>query len=298
MLLSASTVFALLGLALVIIAGISDNWLEYQVGRKEILNTINANRNSETGHRTKELMTKDPLYFSRNYGLVHVCFPDNVPSEIGSFSKFGSPCVVNPDYFPEGAVRERYSSLQTQRLWYLRASVFFYLIGLIVIALCLLVGIVGCYKRSASVTRATAIFLFFAVLFLLISISLWHYVNYMERRMLDMPPFFRSWDSFLKQHTRISFGWSYIVAWVGIGFLLFAAIFLLLSWRAIKTEEERVYEGKHAAYFQQYYDKSLVPVSSYGPYGGGGGGYASGYPYYGQQQFYPSNYYGYMTYGH
>jgi len=299
MLLSASTVFALLGLALVVIAGISDNWLEYQVNRNKILQTINSNQQPEISHRLKDVIAKDPLYFSRNFGLIHICFPDAVPSDIGSFGKFGSPCVVNPDYFPDGLVRERYNNLQMQRMWYMRASAVAYILGLVTITLCLLIGIVGCYKRSAKITRATAIFLFFAVLFLLISISLWHYVNYMERRMLDVQPFFRSWEQILRQTTRISFGWSYVVAWVGIGFLLFAAIFLLLSWRAIKAEEDRVYEGKHAAYFQQYYDKSLVPVS-YGPYGGQGG-YAAGYyppsPYFGAQ-YHPSNYYGYMTYGH
>jgi len=295
MLLSASTVFALLGLTLVIIAGISDNWLEYQVERKTLLNSIG--RQPELQTRLKDSMVKDPLYFSRNYGLIHVCFPDAIPSEIGSFSKFGSPCITNPDYFPDTVSKERYNSLQTQRLWYMRASAVSYIAGLFVITLCLLVGIVGCYKRSASVTRATAIFLFFAVLFLLISISLWHYVNYLERRVLEVPPFYRSWEQVLKQTTRINFGWSYIVAWVGIGFLLFAAIFLLLSWRAIKAEEESVYESKHAAYFQQYYDKSMVPVSYGGPYANGYAGYYPPSSYYGHHQYgaYPSSYYGYMS---
>jgi len=296
MLLSASTVFALLGLALVTIAALSDNWIEYQVDRKAIQGAMSAPTIAqEVRQHLKEHSAKDMLYFTRTFGLFHICFPEQVPSEIGSFSKFGTPCIANPDYFPDSATKERYSALQIQRLWFMRATALSFLAGLVIIALCLLVGIVGCYKRSASITRATAIFLFFAVLFLLIAVSLWHYVNYMERRVLEMHPYYRSWEPTVKQTTRINFGWSYVVAWVGVGFLLFAAIFLLLSWRAIKTEEERIYESKHAAYFQQYYDKSIVPIS----YGGGayGGGYGGYYPpaSYFSPQYHPSSY-GYGTY--
>ncbi|KAI1732117.1 PMP-22/EMP/MP20/Claudin tight junction domain-containing protein [Ditylenchus destructor] len=294
MLLSASTVFALLGLALVVIAGISDNWLEYQVDRKNLQNALR--RQSDLGTRLKDASVTNPLYFTRTYGKIHICFPEDVPSEIGSFPKFGSACITNPDYFPDAEQRDRYNAVQIQRLWFMRAEVVSYIAGVCIIALCLLCGIVGCYRRSAKMTLATALFLFFAVLFLVVSMALWHYVDYIERRLLEVPPFYRSWEQILRQTTRINFGWSYIVAWVGIGFIFFAAIFLLFSYKAIKDEEEQIYESKHAAYFQQYYDKSLVPVS----YGGNPYGYGY-YPppstYYGHPSYGPSNYYGYHSYG-
>jgi hypothetical protein len=44
----------------------------------------------------------------------------------------------------------------------MRAEVMCYFVGLIIITFCLLVGTIGCYKRSAKVTLATALFLFFA----------------------------------------------------------------------------------------------------------------------------------------
>ncbi|KAI1725624.1 PMP-22/EMP/MP20/Claudin tight junction domain-containing protein [Ditylenchus destructor] len=294
MLLSASTVFALLGLALVVIAGVSDNWLEYQVDRKNLQNALR--RQSDLGTRLKDASVTNPLYFTRTYGKIHICFPEDVPSEIGSFSKFGGACITNPDYFPDAEQRDRYNAVQIQRLWFMRAEVVSYIAGVCIIALCLLCGIVGCYRRSAKMTLATALFLFFAVLFLVVSMALWHYVDYIERRLLEVPPFYRSWEQILRQTTRINFGWSYIVAWVGIGFIFFAAIFLLFSYKAIKDEEEQIYESKHAAYFQQYYDKSLVPVS----YGGNPYGYGY-YPppstYYGHPSYGPSNYYGYLSYG-
>lgn len=44
-----------------------------------------------------------------------------------------------------------------------------------------------------------------------------------------------------------------MTAWAGIGFLVFTALFLYFSQRAIRDEENGLYEQKHAAYFQQYY---------------------------------------------
>lgn len=76
----------------------------------------------------------------------------------------------------------------------MRAEGACYIIGVVIITICLLVGIIGCYKQSAKVTLATALFLFFAVLFLVVSMALWHYVNYIERQVLDVKPFYRSWE--------------------------------------------------------------------------------------------------------
>lgn len=39
--------------------------------------------------------------------------------DIGSFSKFGSPCIVNPDYFPELTNKNRYNAIQVNSIFYL-----------------------------------------------------------------------------------------------------------------------------------------------------------------------------------
>lgn len=290
LLLSLASVFSLLGLTLVAIAGFSDNWTEFSVSRREIIAAMN--RQSELSAQLKDQFAHNPLYFSRSYGLFHICFPDAVPSDIGSFSKLGTPCITNNDYFPDDASRERYNSVQVQRLYFMRLLVVSYVLGIVIIALCLLVGIIGCWKRSPRIILATALIMLFAVLFLAASMALWHYVNYLERRVLDVPPFYRSWEQVLKQTTRFNYGWSYIVAWVGIGFILFAGIFMLFSYKAIKDEEERAFETKHAAYFQQCYEKSLMPYSYGGPYGG-----YNVYPSYYTPQYPTMGSYGYMTYG-
>uniref|UniRef100_A0A1I7WX10 AA_permease domain-containing protein n=1 Tax=Heterorhabditis bacteriophora TaxID=37862 RepID=A0A1I7WX10_HETBA len=98
-----------------------------------------------------------------------------------------------------------------------------------------MVGILGCWRRSPKIILVTSLILLFAVLFLAAGMASWHYVNYLERYVLDVAPFYKAWEPILKTTTRFNFGWSYIVSWIGIAFLLFAAVFMLFSSKAIKS---------------------------------------------------------------
>ncbi|KAL7070260.1 hypothetical protein ACQ4LE_010232 [Meloidogyne hapla] len=296
-LLSLSTIFALIGFSLVILATFSDQWLEYQVDRKFLIE-----RKAELDKKYERHFISDPLFYSRNQGLAHLCFPDLVPNSIGSYSKFGSVCITSPDLWPDSAQTQKYNGAQMQRLWMQRGMICLFIVGLCVCVLALGVGIVGCYRRSPKLVGWTAMMFLLSVLFMIFGMLLWHYVNYMERKVLDMYPFYQDWPRSLKQATRITFGWSYIVCWVGIGCSAVTAFLLWLSRRAIRDEEESLYEQKHAHYLQQQYygggapsDKSLVPLTAatlpphygYGTYGYGG------YPaYYGQYAASPYGLYG------
>ncbi|KAH7732271.1 hypothetical protein AAVH_01170 [Aphelenchoides avenae] len=293
-LLSASTIFVLFGAALVVIAGTFDNWVEYEVDRREISSAMN--RQSDLMARLKDQYTRNPLFFPRSYGIVNICFPEGVPSGIGSFTKITQTCVWNQDYFPDDAVRERYTGLQTQRMWFMRANVLFYLSGLGMLLSALIAAMIGCYRQSPRSTLTTALLLIVAVLFFMCSMACFHYVGYLEHYALDMTPFYRSWEPILKQSTHQSYGWTYVLAWIGIGCIAFSAVFFLASWFALKREQENELESKHQAYFNSYCEKSMMPYTQpYGTYN------VYPTPYYGQ---YPmgtlghNNYYGYMTYGH
>jgi len=199
--------------------------------------------------------------------------------------------------FTDSTARESFNADQTTRMHLMRMTVAFYVVGLAFLALCLFTGIAGCWRRSGSLILTTGILLLFAVLFLAASMALWHGVDYLEREVLDVPPFYRSWEPLLKQTTTFNYGWSYIVSWVGIGFVLISSLLMLAAYRAIKEEEAEEYEKKHGggAYLMpNYYDKSAAMMPyAYGTYAGYG---AAAYPaaYYGN---YGNGYYGYMTYG-
>ncbi|MFH4976273.1 hypothetical protein AB6A40_002982 [Gnathostoma spinigerum] len=294
--LSLTSVFALLGLALIAIALVTDYWTEYKVNRPNILKELQ--RQNGLNNQLKESVQRNLLYFSRNYGLFYICFPDALPTDIGSTSKFGSLCITNKDYYPNDVDFDKYTTEQTYRYYGMWGTAILYVLGLTLILACSIFGMIGCWRRSTRFILTTALLMLFAVMFLAGAMACWHYVNYLERYILDVPPFQKSWDKILKNDTRFSYGWSYIVSWVGIGFIFLASIFMLLSYKKIKEEEERAYEAKHGAYMMpNYYDKSsaMIPYG-YGTYGGYGAG---AYPaaYYGQ--YAPAagaGYYGYMTY--
>ncbi|KAI6188839.1 hypothetical protein M3Y98_00397700 [Aphelenchoides besseyi] len=288
-LLSCSAIFALVGLALVGIAGFTDNWSEFTVNRQALYTNVK---------KTADL--NDQIYFSRSYGLYLVCFPNEVPSGSNSFSKFSSHCAWNKDFFPDEKTYDRYNAVQKQRVYFLRSLVGSYFAGFVLGVLALVTGAIGCFKPSSRMTLCTGFIFMFASILLAVSMGLWHYNQYVERRVLDVYPFYRSWETVLIKNTNFTYGYSYILAWVGIGFTILTSVCLILAFFTIKYRKEGLYESKHAAFYQQYYNKSVVPYS-----GGNYGGYEiypTNHSFYGQH--YPPamsnpHYYGhYMSYGH
>ncbi|KAI6177447.1 hypothetical protein M3Y97_00908100 [Aphelenchoides bicaudatus] len=280
-LLSCSAIFALVGLALIGIAGFTDNWAEYSVNSKDLVGKL------------KPKDQNDIIYYSRNYGLFLICFPENVPSGVGSFTKLGSPCLFSRDFFPEEAAKARYNTVQTQRMYFMRGMVATYFAGFALGLISLIVGAIGCFKPSARMTLCTGFMLLFAVLLLAVSMGLWHFNQYAERRLLNVHPFPQSWDAALKQNTHYTYGYSYVLAWIGVCFTLLAAFCLIIAHLSIKRKKDNIYDTKHAAYYQQYYEKSLVPYTA-GYYG-----YDTPQNYYGHYPTMTPNYYGhYPMYGH
>uniref|UniRef100_A0A7E4VTI1 MARVEL domain-containing protein n=1 Tax=Panagrellus redivivus TaxID=6233 RepID=A0A7E4VTI1_PANRE len=297
-LMSMSAIFFAVGAVLVILAGVSQNWVEHRVDRKAIAS------NREVTKKLGDSFTHNPIYFSRNYGLYHVCFPTNVPSEIGSYSlPFGQTCITNPDVNPDPAVSDNYSSTQTQRLWFIRAYFVFYLLSSVGLAIAVISGILSCWSQKVKHIKLTACVVWFTILLLLMSFSLWHLAIYWENTYLKMPPFKASWDTSLRQSTESTFGWSYYTCCFGLFFLILSGISFLCAARAIKREHDEIYDSKAQAYLNQYIhpDKQMMPYG-YGtsPYGNATNSFQTYYP----GSFYPpyntagaNSYYGYMTYG-
>ncbi|KIH66596.1 hypothetical protein ANCDUO_03078 [Ancylostoma duodenale] len=59
----------------------------FHVNRREVINAFN--REPELNVRLKDAFVRNVNYFSRNYGLFQICFPDSVPS--GQFVIFTPP---------------------------------------------------------------------------------------------------------------------------------------------------------------------------------------------------------------
>ncbi len=77
LILSLSTVFALIGIVLVAIAFGTNNWAEYHVDRTTILRALT--RNTTLRFQLINVNTTD-IYYDRTYGLFRECFPTQVPN--------------------------------------------------------------------------------------------------------------------------------------------------------------------------------------------------------------------------
>lgn len=83
-LLSLATICGCIAVACVAIAFATDCWLEYDVNRIAILNTINQ-QSTALNPATLDLanvareMNRSNVYFDRTYGLWRQCFPSEIP---------------------------------------------------------------------------------------------------------------------------------------------------------------------------------------------------------------------------
>ena len=69
------------------------------------------------------------------------------------------------------------------------------------------------------------------------AMGLWHTVEFFEKEKVVGEEFYQQWTNVLRDNTRISYDWSYVLAWAGVASSLIAAI--LLSGAAVCLRSER-----------------------------------------------------------
>jgi len=291
-LLSLSAVFLFVGSCIIIAAGVTTDWTLYEVDRKAIVG------NQDVAKKIGDSFLRNPIYFTRTYGLYHICFPNNVPTDIGSYTYLTSTCIQNPDLTPQSAVYEKYNSNQKLRYYALTGTLVCFLLGVACLMISMFIGIISCWSQRTRYIKMTGGVLGFALFFFVAAMVLFHLVQHLEINVLKTPPFIGSWDSSLRQATDSKYGLSYYGYWIGLGFLAATEIFFIWATYTIHWERDAAFENKHQAYLQYMgADKAVMPYSYGGPYGitpyGYPGGYYSQYP-----TMSGNSYYGYLTYGH
>lgn len=98
-------------------------------------------------------------------------------------------------------------------------------------------GLSGCWRRSAGAITATAILMLLTCLLAAGAMGLWHTVEFFEKEKVVGEEFYQQWTNVLRDNTRISYDWSYVLAWAGVASSLIAAI--LLSGAAVCLRSER-----------------------------------------------------------
>uniref|UniRef100_U5EXK2 Putative conserved plasma membrane protein n=1 Tax=Corethrella appendiculata TaxID=1370023 RepID=U5EXK2_9DIPT len=275
--LSISTISAIIAVALLAISFSTDNWLNYEVKRSNIQAYVA--KHSDTQFLLENMNTKY-YYFSRTRGLFRICYPKERPpaSAVPIYLSPVETHCSNIDYFPNNN-EEKTSPLSDDsiaRLHLARSVIALFILSFIAIFCAFWTGLSGCWKRSSGAITATAILLLAACLLAAGAMGLWHTVEFFEKEKVVGEEFNQQWNQVLKDNTRITYDWSYIVAWAGVGACLLASILLSGSAVCLRNEREKE-EQLNLQYLMPVYPQKQPPY------------YPGAYP---QPQLYPQYYHG------
>lgn len=280
--LSLATISGIIAIALLAIAFSTDNWTSYEVKRNNIMSYAAKYSDSEASQQLLSSVNSKYFYFTRTRGLFRYCYPKEKPqSEEIYLSPVETHCS-NIDYFPASSSKtdDKLNDDSQARLHLARSCIALFILSFIAVFCAFWTGLTGCWKRSAGAITATAILMLCACLLAAGAMGLWHTVEFFEKEKVVGEEFYQQWSSVLRENTRISYDWSYIVAWAGVASSLISAI--LLSGAAVCLRSEREKEEQ----LNLQYLMPVYPQKQPYPYGG--------YP---QPQMYPGPYYHGSQYG-
>lgn len=261
--LSIATIISVMCVACLAIAFSTDNWHEIRVDRNKT-----QLRLASSGELPAEFET-DLRYFSRDEGLFRVCFLDLKPKKLETYlSPTQTDCINVNYYIPEDETSDKFNDQRWEALHMGRSVVALYIAAFFFLFLSFFTGIAGCWKRSHANLVATGILQLLASLLDAGAMGLWHAVAFYEQHKLKDNLSYAAWPEVLKQTgiTEYYYGWSYILAWVGIGMCLVASVIFLSAARCIRREK-RAEQAKNMQYLMPVYPDKRNPY-----------GYAYAYP--------------------
>ncbi|KFB38201.1 hypothetical protein ZHAS_00005514 [Anopheles sinensis] len=148
----------------------------------------------------------------------------------------------NIDYFPAAEEQKESDSFTDDimtRLHLARSVIAAFILSFVVIFCAFWTGLSGCWKRSAGAITATAILMLTACLLAAGAMGLWHTVEFFEKEKVVGEDYYQQWNNALRDNTRLSYDWSYIVAWAGVACSLLASILLSGAAVCLRGERER-----------------------------------------------------------
>ena len=283
--LSVATICAIIATTLLAIAFSSDNWLYYEVKRNKIQTFAATHSDSDS---LLNSMNSKYFYYTRTRGLFRICYPKERPPST-SVPTYLSPLETqcsNIDYFPHIQDEKTLDNDIISRLHLARSCVALFIISFFAIFCSFWTGLSGCWKRSSGAITATSILLLTACLLAAGAMGLWHTMEFFEKEKIVGEDYYQQWNMILRDNTKLSYDWSYILAWCGVGSCLAAAILLSGAAICLKSEREKE-EQLNLQYLMPVYSQKQPP---YPPYVNYAQPQIYSGPYYHGSQYGPYNY--------
>ncbi|CAG9829141.1 unnamed protein product [Diabrotica balteata] len=272
--LSLATITSIIAVALLAIAFTTDNWLYIEVKRSSIQNYLSKHSDPQSQALLENVNSKY-YYYTRTKGLFRICYPKERPPTVKTYlSPLETHCNNVNYYIPdENNDTKDFTDDAWTRLHMGRSMIALFIISFIAVFAAFCTGVTGCWKRSPGNITATAILMLLACLLSAGAMGLWHGVEYYEKEKQVGEEFYQQWNTVLRDNTRVNYEWSYMVAWVGVGWSLVAAILFSGAAMCLRGERERE-EAINMQYLmpvypqkQQYaYGGYPVPQPYAGPY--------------------------------
>ncbi|XP_013418772.1 uncharacterized protein LOC106179605 [Lingula anatina] len=220
--------FTVVSLFFVALSFSTDNWLQYTVDRSALAQSTSSQVISEKNRL--------PWYHSRHRGLFRTCYEGNettfLETEPYNSQRIDRNCLYLNYDIPEPDNFNLKSSDYRLRIHLMRCHVGFLITALFFLLIGCVVGAFGCWKAKATTSRYAAVVVFIGAFFTAAGMAFFHGAEYIERnKVREDNTFPLNWHSDLFTNTVRSYGWSYILGWVGMAIGAISAIlYLIASW--------------------------------------------------------------------
>lgn len=285
--LCLATVTAIIATALLAISFSTDNWVYIDVKRSSIQQYAAKKGGQES--LLEQINTKY-YYYSRTKGLFRICYPKERPPTVETYLSPVETHCMNIDYFiPDTENRTKgLNEYAMTRLYMGRSAILLFILSFFIIFIAFWTGVAGCWRRSPGNITATAILILLSCLLSAGAMGFWHGVEYYEKERHVGEEFYKEWNDVLKENSRISYDWSFYLAWIGVGFTLTSAILFSGAAICLRSERERE-EAVNMQYLMPVYPQKQPYTYAGYPTATTATAYPAG-PYYHGSQYGPYNY--------
>lgn len=237
----------------------TDYWLEFKVDPGYTRSSSDWDRVSHTRHR----------------GIFRECYPGNDTAFLLTAKDVVDNYCFNIDYeVPESST----ITLSTEfmaRIHLSRCFLAFYVVALVVFLLAFIFGLVVCCWRRSKWAYIAGLCAYIAAFATAAAIAFFHGAEYLERNKIeDTTEFYSKWTAGLQNATTRSYGWSYVLGWVGMILAALSATFYSVAGCYIGGEryDDKEYLDKRREYMETqmgpdyYYGRPYPQPAMIGPY--------------------------------
>lgn len=263
-----STIMGPIVMVLLAISFATDHWLEFDVNKNKLSNTIQTDRDT-SGNFVLGRYTH-----SRNRGLHRECYPgtdtafleNRLSTDEEIIDKY---CFKTRYEIPEEqTIQGNWSEDFLSRIHLMRCWLAFFIIALVAFMVAYVFGLVLCCWRQSKWAYVAGLCAYIAAFFTAASIAFFHGAEYLERnKIVQEDPyqgkFYLSWDPTIKEATERDYGYSYIIGWIAMALAAICATFYSVAGCYISGErygeKEYMEKGRSREYLERSYPMALEP---------------------------------------